>query len=385
MLSLIIPVFNEQENMVRLISRIESTLAKREHEIIFVDDSTDDTPEVIARLAAIHDNIRLIHRERNEGLASAVIEGFGIARGDVLAVMDGDLQHPPELLAGMLEEIEQGADIVVPSRFIDGGSDGGLSLFRRLVSATARYLGRIVLQSLRSISDHTGGIFMLRRDVIKDKKLEPVGWKILMEILVLGNYRVLTEIPYNFDVRNVGRSKFSVKVQVQYLWHLVSLLKRSQSDRRFYLFCLIGGAGVLIDILVFALLNLSPDAQGSVLTVPGRAALSSLAAMTSNFILNDLLTWGDCSHSRFRRGFKIVLADLPRFGKYLTVSSLGLLGKTLILFLLHTVLGIDKYLGNLVGIACAGFSNYALSKRWVWGDGAPPAPVIYRRSIRIEL
>lgn len=376
MVSLIIPVFNEKENIGKLIKRIESTLAKRDYEIIFVDDSTDETPAVIAKLAQGNGRIRLVHREHKAGLASAVMEGFKQAQGDILAVMDGDLQHPPELLEDMLIEIEQGADIVVPSRFISGGSDGGLNLFRKLVSATARYSGRILLKSLRRISDHTGGLFMLRKEVIKDKQLEPVGWKILMEILVLGNYRVLTEIPYAFDVRNLGRSKFSFKVQIQYLWHLVSLLKRSQSDRRFYMFCLVGGSGVLIDMLVFALLNLYLP----ILDVTGRAVISSLAAMTSNFILNSLLTWRDCSPGRLSLDFKIILTNLRRFGKYLTVSSFGLLVKTLILFLLYGVLGIDKYVANFVGIACASFSNYALSKWWVWGTINPP-PTIYRRSL----
>jgi dolichol-phosphate mannosyltransferase len=377
MLSLVIPVFNEKENIGKLIERIESTLAKRDYEIIFMDDSTDDTPAVIARLAECNGRIRLVHREQKTGLASAVVEGFRLAQGDILAVLDGDLQHPPELMEDMLTEIEQGADIVVPSRFICGGSDGGLNLFRKLASAAARYVGRILLKSLRRVSDHTGGMFMLRKEVIQDKPLEPVGWKILMEILVLGNYHVLTEIPYAFDVRNLGRSKFSFKVQIQYLWHLVSLLKRSQPDRRFYLFCLVGGSGVLVDMLVFALLNLHLP----ILDVAGRAVISSLAAMTSNFILNSLLTWRDCSPGWVPLHFKIILTNLHRFGKYLTVSSFGLLVKTLILFFLYTVLGIDKYVGNFAGIACASFSNYVLSNWWVWGSMPTPSPIVYRRSL----
>lgn len=371
MLSVVIPVFNEKDNIRELIRRIESTLINREYEIIFMDDSTDDTPQVIAGLAAGKKGIRLIHRDHARGLASAVVEGFGQARGDILAVMDGDLQHPPELLKKMLVEIEQGADIVVPSRFIQGGSDGGLNPLRKLASATARYGGKFLLHSLRPISDPTGGIFMLRKEVLRDKRLDPVGWKILMEILVLGNYHVLTEIPYRFDLRNAGQSKFSFKVQLQYLYHLLKLLKRSPSDRRFYVFCLIGGSGVLVDMLVFAWLN----SCYPVLNVNGRAVVSALAAMTSNFALNNFFTWGDQLPRRSR--WNIVFS---RFGKYLIASSLGILVKSLILFFAYNVLGVNKYLANLAGIICASFNNYALSKWWVWGN-ADHGPVIYRRSV----
>ncbi|MDD4716037.1 MAG: glycosyltransferase family 2 protein [Oscillospiraceae bacterium] len=381
MLSLIVPVFNEKENISELVNCLTGALAQKDYEIIFMDDSTDDTPAVITRLAESHDRIRLIHRAHKKGLASAVIEGFKHAQGDILAVMDGDLQHPPALLANMLAEIEQGADIVVPSRFISGGSDGGLSWFRKLASAAARYAGRILLPSLRRISDHTGGMFMFKKEVIKDRRLDPVGWKILMEILVLGNYHVLTEIPYAFEVRNAGQSKFGFKVQMQYLWHLVRLLKRSRSDRRFYMFCLVGASGVLIDMLVFALLN----RYFSILSVNERAVISSLSAMTSNFMLNSLFTWRDRSPGRFRLGSKIFLTHLHRFGKYVTVSFSGLLVKSLILFLLYTVLGVDQYLGNFVGIVCASFSNYAFSNWLVWGNVHPLPPVIYRRSAGIKL
>jgi dolichol-phosphate mannosyltransferase len=230
MLSIIVPVYNERENVEELVSRLEKALEDKAFEIIFIDDSKDDTPEIISKLASVNSRIILEHRENKTGLASAVLRGFEIANGDIFSVMDGDLQHPPEILKTMLQEIEGGADLVIPSRFIKGGDDGGLNLFRKLVSGTARYLGKILLRKVRPISDPTGGLFMFNRKVIEGKELKPVGWKILIEILVLGNYDKVVQIPYRFIDRSSGQSKLTFSVQLQYLVHLISLKKRSKTS-----------------------------------------------------------------------------------------------------------------------------------------------------------
>ncbi|MFL0250041.1 polyprenol monophosphomannose synthase [Clostridium neuense] len=228
LLSIIIPVYNERQNIKELVTRIENALKDNNYEIIFVDDSNDETTNIIMSLAKQDDKVKLIHREGKKGLSSAVIEGFKMARGDVFAVMDGDLQHPPEIMPIMLSKINEGADIVIPSRFIEGGSDGGLNLFRKLVSGTARYMGKLLFKKLRKVSDPTSGIFMLKKSIINDKKLSDIGWKILIEILVMGDYNNLVEIPYGFDTRNSGESKMNAFVQAQYLKHLLSLILRTK-------------------------------------------------------------------------------------------------------------------------------------------------------------
>lgn len=379
MLSLVIPVFNEKDNIGELIQCVQESLKDYSYEIIFVDDSDDETPMIISRFVRKDERIKLIHRENKTGLASAVIRGFEDAQGDILAVMDGDLQHPPELLPKMMNEIEQGADIAVPSRFIPGGSDGGLNWFRKLVSAAARYSGRILIKKLRRVSDHTSGMFMFRREVIKGKQLNPVGWKILMEILVIGNYQTLVEIPYVFSPRNLGRSKLNLKVQLQYLWHIITLLKRSESDRRFYLFCLVGGSGVLIDMLIFALLS----CQFPEMIVNARAIVSAFVAMVSNYALNNLFTWKDIAEIKF--DYKVVSMNLSRFSKYLMVSIFGIFIKSLVLFFLYHFLYINKYWGNFTGIVCASFSNYFLSKLWVWKEGKGFSPLYKRISEKSSL
>ncbi len=378
MLSLVIPVFNEKDNIGELVRRIEGTLSERDYEIIFVDDSTDNTPQVIAIEAQKNPRIKLIHREGKNGLASAVLDGFKQAEGNVLAVMDGDLQHPPELLLTMLNGIDQGADLVIPSRFIKGGHDGGLNSFRKLVSATARYMGKVLFKGLRRVSDHTGGMFMLKKEVISGVSLKPVGWKILMEILVLGQYKTMLEIPYTFDARNLGQSKLSFKVQLEYLWHLLSLLKRSEQDRRFYVFCLVGFSGVLVDMMIFTLLS----KHYSALSVNGRAVISSLCAMTSNYILNNFFTWRDYAPAPLN--YKVFVTNLRRFSKHLLVSFSGIVIKSVILFLLYSGLGMNKYLGNLIAIACASFSNYFLSKSWVWRK-VKSRPTLYHQSDNMKM
>ncbi|PJI06714.1 MULTISPECIES: polyprenol monophosphomannose synthase [Clostridium] len=228
MLSIVIPVYNEKDNVSELVLRIEKALGSSEHEIIFVDDSNDETTNIIKDLTLKYKNVILKHRENKRGLSSAVIYGFKVARGDIISVMDGDLQHPPEVLKNMLDEINNGADIVVPSRFIKGGSDGGLNIFRKLVSFTARYIGKLFLKKLRKVSDPTGGLFMVRRYVIENRDLRPIGWKILIEILVMGNYKNFVEIPYSFKSRSLGSSKLTIAIQLQYLKQIVSLIVRSR-------------------------------------------------------------------------------------------------------------------------------------------------------------
>lgn len=228
MLSIVIPVYNEKKNINELAKRIENALKENRYEIIFVDDSTDETTDIIRDLVKQDSRVRLIHREGKKGLSSAVIEGFQLAKGNVLSVMDGDLQHPPEILPDMLAKINEGADVVIPSRFVKGGSDGGLNLFRKCVSGTARYMGKALFKKLRKVSDPTSGIFMFKKSVIAGKSLSDIGWKILIEVLVIGEYNNLVEIPYEFNTRNSGESKMNIAVQAQYLKHLYSLLLRTK-------------------------------------------------------------------------------------------------------------------------------------------------------------
>ncbi|NLG02352.1 MAG: polyprenol monophosphomannose synthase [Clostridia bacterium] len=232
-LSIVVPTFNEAENVGNLLNQVDYALKNIDYEIIFVDDSKDQTPDVIRGLMKENSRVRLEHRTDETGLATAVLKGFSLATGDYIAVMDADLQHPPKILRSMYYVLETGVDFCVPSRFIPGGSDGGLGLYRKIVSGVARYIGKILLPCLHKITDPTSGLFMFRREVIaNDCKLEPIGWKILIEVLALGTYQSVVEIPYKFQARPAGESKLSSKVTIEYLKQVFSLMKRGKKQRQ---------------------------------------------------------------------------------------------------------------------------------------------------------
>ncbi len=230
-LSIVVPSYNERDNVGNLVDQLDTALKGIEHEIIFVDDSTDDTPDVINKIIEGNSNVRLFHRETEKGLATAVLKGFSLAEGDYIAVMDADLQHPPAILKSMYACMETGVDFCVPSRFIPGGSDGGLNLYRKFVSGTARYIGKILLPSLRKISDPTSGLFMFRKEAIDGADLRPIGWKIMVEVLAMSTYHSVVEIPYKFQERPTGESKLSGKVTLEYLMQIKDLMKRGKKQR----------------------------------------------------------------------------------------------------------------------------------------------------------
>lgn len=223
MISIVVPSYNEKDNVRPLVERIHGALGNISHEIIFVDDSTDETPEVLKEVSENDSMVRYHHRTDEKGLATAVVKGFSLAKGDYVAVMDADLQHPPEVLVDMYLAMEAGAHMAIPSRFIPGGSDGGLDLWRKFVSGTARYMGKIVLPCLRKITDPTSGLFMIRRELLKGAKLNPIGWKIMIEVLAMCKVSKVLETPYVFHDREAGESKLSTKVTLQYIKQIFNL------------------------------------------------------------------------------------------------------------------------------------------------------------------
>ncbi len=226
LLSLVIPTRNEHENIASLIHRIGAALAAVEYELIFVDDSDDETPAAIRRAMAANPGVRLIHREpdrRAGGLSSAVVAGIRQARGAFIGVIDGDLQHPPELLPQLLAA-GQDADIVVASRYVAGGGSDGLDgLTRQIVSRGSKLVAQTLFARVRKCTDPMSGFFLFRREVVAGVDLRPVGFKILLEILVRGRWSRLTEVPYHFEAREAGESKADLDQGVAYLRHLRDL------------------------------------------------------------------------------------------------------------------------------------------------------------------
>lgn len=226
-LSIVVPSYNESENVRPLVEQLDEALKGIDHEIIFVDDSKDNTPDVIREIQKEKPHVRLEHRVGETGLATAVLKGFTLAEGDYVACMDADLQHPPKILKYMYYALEEGYDFCIPSRFIPGGSDGGLNLYRKFVSGVARYIGKIALPCLRKVTDPTSGLFMFRREALEGADLQPIGWKIMVEVLAMCSYSSIIEIPYTFQDRESGESKLSGKVTMEYLKQVLDLMKRA--------------------------------------------------------------------------------------------------------------------------------------------------------------
>lgn len=226
--SLVVPTYNEAANIRQLYQRIIDCLAKMpfDSEIIIVDDnSPDGTFAVMDDLTKADQRLKLIRRIKERGLASAVVSGWAASCGEILGVMDADLQHPPEVLKGMLNKIinNNEIDIVIASRYVAGGKVLNQNFLQALRSAAAIFLGRIFIPKIfKLIKDPLSGYFILRKKVIEGKKLAPIGYKILLEVLARCQDKNVFEMPYVFEQRKKGKSKAGWK---QYLIFLVHLFK----------------------------------------------------------------------------------------------------------------------------------------------------------------
>jgi len=218
-ISVVVPTYQEKQNIKPLIERVGAALAGQDYEILVVDDnSPDGTAESAASLANSYP-VRVIKREGVRGLGTAILEGFGNARGDMMGVIDADLQHPPEALPELVAAIENGADVAIASRYVRGGRIEGWPFLRRLVSKGAILLAR----PLTKVRDPMSGYFMLTRGAVEGKGFSSQGYKLLLEILVKGSYRRVKEVPYTFGSRHAGKSKLNSAEYVRYLGLLFNL------------------------------------------------------------------------------------------------------------------------------------------------------------------
>jgi len=224
-LTIIVPTYNEAGNIVELVDRSESALMNVDFEIIVVDDSSSDgTANLAEGLGRKYGNVRVLRRPRKSGLASAVLDGLKVAEGDAVAVIDADLQHPPEILPKMLREIREGhKSMVIASRYVSDGGIIGWNTRRKIVSRGANLLARIALPKVKAIKDPLSGCFMFVPSIIEGVKLNPVGYKILLEMLVKGRCSSVTEVPYVFVPRKKGKSKLSTGEIWNYVRHLMGL------------------------------------------------------------------------------------------------------------------------------------------------------------------
>jgi dolichol-phosphate mannosyltransferase len=354
-LSVIVPTFNERDNVTTLFRRLEAALAGTAFEVIFVDDnSPDGTWDVVRALARGDGRVRCVRRIGRRGLSGACIEGILASSAPYTAVIDADLQHDETQLSKMLALLQGGEfDLVVGSRYIEGGSADSFNRQRAGASALATEVAKRVLRV--KIADPMSGFFMIRRDRFEQlaPQLSTQGFKILLDIVATarGNLRV-KEIPYTFGSRLHGESKLDSMVALDFLGLVLAKLTHDVMSLRFLLFAMVGSIGLVVH---FAALYTALEAFDW--PFPEAQACGALSAMTSNFLLNNFLTYRDQRLSG--------LAILRGLLLFYLVCSVGLLANVGVAFSVYDQQPI-WWLAGAAGALMGVVWNYAMSGLFVW-------------------
>lgn len=354
-LSVIVPTFNERDNVTVLYRRLEETLANVVWEVVFVDDnSPDGTWDVVRALAQRDSRVRCVRRIGRRGLSGACIEGILASSAPYVAVIDADLQHDETQLPKMLLLLASDqADLVVGSRYIEGYTSEGFNEKRAGASALATEVARKMLRV--DIADPMSGFFMIRRDRFEQlaPQLSVHGFKILLDIVATahGGLRAV-EIPYTFGARQHGESKLDSMVALDFLGLVFAKLTNDVVSLRFILFAMVGGIGLVVHLAtLFIALRLfnAPFAEAQ--------AAGAIVAMTSNFVLNNFLTYRD----QRLKGFALLRGLIA----FYIVCSVGLLANVGVAFSVYDQEPI-WWLAGLAGALMGVVWNYAMSGLFVW-------------------
>jgi dolichol-phosphate mannosyltransferase len=355
-LCIVVPTFNERNNVLPLVEELCEVLQAIEWEIVFVDDdSMDGTAKVVRELGREWSRVRCIQRIGRRGLSSACIEGMLGSSAPYLAVMDGDLQHDPKIIPTMLELLKKtDAELVVGSRYTEGGSTGSWAGTRLMISRFATRIGYSVVPT--TVKDPMSGFFVLRRSLLEDvvHDLSGLGFKILLDICASARRPIaVLEVPFVFRDRRSGESKLDSLVVWEHLMLLADKLVGRYVSVRFLAFGMIGGLGVGLHLLIVTV------AYGLANTnfVAAQATATAIT-MVFNYALNNILTYRD----KRRRGMKW----LTGLASFLLVCSVGALANV----------GIASYLFNrqsqwvlssIAGIFVGAVWNYSLTSVYTWG------------------
>lgn len=354
LLSVVVPTRNEADNVETLVERLARVLTGIPVELIFVDDSSDATPTLLANLSAsppASTRIRVLHRDppHQTGLGSAAAAGLKLATGTLVAVMDGDLQHPPELLGPMVRRLEEAdLDVVVASRYTRGGSARGLNgPARVLVSWVSKLVAQLLFREARKTSDPLSGYFLCRRAAIEGVEFRPIGFKILLEVLVCTAGARVGDVPLTFAPRHAGRSNASMAQGLAFLRHLWSLLLHVPGSARVWKYGAVGAAGLALFLGVLA----AVDAFG---LGPWAAwAVAFAISLSLNWQLNRLVTFADVA-SPFTAGRGRPI--------YLPVALVGGAANLAMYVVLLVTLHTGVLLAGLAGALVAMVLNYSVQR-----------------------
>ena len=354
--SVIVPCYNESENITPIVTALRRVLSCYAWEVIFVDDYSPDGTIHIIRSLACHDyRVRGLCRLGRKGLSSAVIEGIMSSSAPIVVVMDGDLQHDEAQIPRFIEGIQNGSDLVVGSRHIKGGDNAGLAnTWRRVLSDSGNFLAQCLMPI--KLSDPMSGFFAIRRSVFESavSRLSGRGFKILVDILLSSPATLhVQEVPYVFRSRLAGESKLDIFVMFQFLGLLVDHFFRGWFPIRFFVFCAVGLVGLIVNFIVMGALEIM-GVQSLWAQYGG-----TFVAMNVNFVLNNHLTYRD----RRLRGIKCWIG-LILFILICTVDVIANVGVARVLCDQQAMLNVAGIAGAIVAVVW----NYALSSTFVWRE-----------------
>jgi dolichol-phosphate mannosyltransferase len=354
-LTVVIPTFNERGNITEIVARLDRVLAGLPWEVIFVDDdSPDRTAETVKAIAAVDSRVRCLKRVGRRGLAGACIEGMLASSAPYVAVMDADLQHDENILPQMLAALkDNSAEAVVGSRYVSGGSASSFTAGRAKFSRAATGLARRLLGV--DIADPMSGFFMLRREKLDEvaPELSPVGFKILLDIILTSRRRLrVIEIPYEFRPRRFGESKFDAAIGLEFAGLALAKISGGVVGPRFISFSLVGTSGLALHLVVLklALGTVAPDFSVA-------QAIATFAAMLSNFLLNNQLTY----HDRRLSGKNLITG----FVGFCAIGSVGALTNVGLASWIYSERP-TWWLAGAAGAMMGALWNYSMSSQFVW-------------------
>ncbi len=362
LLSIVLPTFNEKDNVLPLIEKLTAVFAntKYDYEMIFVDDSDDETPKIIEREVQKDPQIRLIYGNK-EGLASAVIVGFEKSQGKYIGSMDTDLQHPPEVMLTMLgKAISDDADFVSASRYMKGGSATGLGslktpygIYRRAVSLGMKWFTQIIFIPTRKTSDPLAGLFLFKRELLERVKLEPRGFKIQVELLVRTNPKKVSLVPQKFLPRENDQSKATLKQGLEFFSHLWHLFRTVPEAGRFIKFCIVGASGVIVNLGLLAILV-------EIFNIVERPAyiIAVAVSILTNYAFNSLFTYSDKKSPDRKESMRRVI--------YYYVFSVVTMFFNFAIFSFGLSIGLHYILAAIIGVIAATLLNFFLATKVIW-------------------
>ncbi len=342
--NVVIPTKNEAGNISELVRKIKASLQSN-YEIIIVDDSTDDTPQIAKGLGC-----RVVEGQ-GKGLGQAIIDGINASNADVVVVMDADLSHSPQDISRLLKPIlEQGADFVIASRFIKGGDVSDWNFTRKIQSL----IGVKLMQLVTRVSDSNSGFFACRKSILEGVELKPHSWKIMLEVLFKGNWIFKTEVPIKFNDRTGGVSKNSNKERIRHAVHMFRLL--FWKFRRYITFACVGAIGALWYFSILYFLT-----EYANIWYGFSAAIGTIVAITNNYIINHFYT--------FRKEKQYNKNLFKGWLKYTGNSMVGDGIDWFVLILLTEIFGIWYMLSAFLASIVASVIKYAMAKQFIWNKG----------------